>query len=245
MASRWDKAPWHEGYKAARRKPKNVEWSLASGYRYSSGKQSKAPVYALIKLYNGKTVKVPYEDYDDYIGFHKATITDPDSDVAAYIEKALYKDEDHVVSVKGVGHIDEIEYNPTYQLMRVFFAAGDEVVYFRVPKELYSQLQHLAETGNTFIDKKGVERHVLGKVFWDYVRIRGQREGGRYRYTYMTTGKRGTNYTEGMTAGEKDSSAKTYDTYARNMLTGAALKDYSSLKTVEDKEQFLKKRGIL
>lgn len=250
-------APWSSGYKRVNKrtaKSNNVEWSLSSGWRYKAekdwDKQPKKPKTRRLRLYNGKEVEVPIDDYQDFIGHSASPQSDPDSEIGKYITKAFIENEDKVKSVRGVGHIDEIEYAPTYQLMQVYFVNGDVVVFFRVPKEVYSELAYLAESGGTFIDDKGVSRHVLGKVFWDIVRIRGQREGARYRFEYTQAGERKGQTTSASEvaaekAGTKEKEMMELDKLAASFLSGNNLNKYKEQTSYTEKEKFLKKAGIL
>lgn len=251
-------APWSSGYKRVNKrtaKKSNVEWSLSSGWRYKAeqdwDKQPKKPKTRRLRLYNGREVEVPIDDYQDFIGHQASPTSDPDSDIGKYIYKAFIEKEDSVKSVRGVGHIDEIQYAPTYQLLQVYFKSdGAAVVFFRVPKEVYSELAYLAEAGTTFIDKKGVSRHVLGKVFWDIVRIRGQITGSRYRYEYTQAGERkgqtvSSSEVAAEKAGTKEKEIIELDKLAASFLSGNNLNKYKEQKSYTDKEKFLKKAGIL
>lgn len=158
---------------------------------------------------------------------------------------------------EGVGHITLIEYVPTYQVMRVEFATdGALVVFFRVPAAVYSELKYLADSKQTSISTvDGTQRHTLGMKFWDIVRIRGQRQGGRYRYEYAIEGERtGSAFTREMEASRKsheaskiiaDSDERLYDGFARNMLSGERLTEYKKLQGVKPKEAYLRRVGII
>lgn len=258
----WEREPWEEGFRRITKrgqKSQGVEWSLTSGWRYKPDNYwwqiPHIPKMRRIRLYNGRTVRVPIDDYQDFIGHHKSESSDPDSEIGKYIYKAFEEQKDKLQHVDGVGHITLIEYSPTYQLMQVTFTTdGAVVVFFRVPKEVYSELKYLAESKTTFIDAKGIERHNLGKRFWDIVRIRGQRTGSKYRYEYVTQGiKKGSVTQQAAASYEKEAAEKgtlsndisILDGYAKNFLTGSLKKEYDALKTYAEKEAFLKKAGIL
>jgi len=182
-------APWSSRYKRTAQKTReheNIAWSLSSGYRYTGldfypeGNFTK-PKMRPLKLYNGKIVMVPEDDYADFIGYQKmdeARVTD---DIQEYVSTAKFTQE-----VEGCGHIAKIQYSPRRWLMMVTFAAkngGAVVVYFMVPKEVYSELRLYALSKQTIIQGND-ERHVLGMRFWDIVRIRGTKHGGRYEFKY-------------------------------------------------------------
>jgi hypothetical protein len=85
----------------------------------------------------------------------------------------------------GVGHINWLEYNPMRQIMMVEFNTDQAiVVYFQVPVNVWRILAYHAETGGQRYDGK----HLLGVEYWNYVRIRGQITGSRYRYVYTQAG---------------------------------------------------------
>lgn len=253
-------APWHEGYKRVTKKTsEGREATLTSGWRFKpEDSWLKSPVkidYKEVNLYNGRRVKVPVGDYKAFYTYQAMKSLDPDSEIAAYIEQNFIKNKDKLHSIQGVGHIELIEYNAYGQVMQVTFKTdGSVVVFFRVPKELYSELEHLAKSESTFVDKYGNERHVLGKVFWDMIRIRGQRYGSKYKYTYTNIGALKGNKSEQQIAGfakearlsgtEKEDEAM-YDKLAKNMLTGSKLDEYNKQESYEAKLKYLRKAGIL
>jgi hypothetical protein len=274
MAIQVGPAPWSSGFKRATKKSQQqagVEWSLSGGYRQKKeGKPEKFKTKQ-VKLYNGRVVEVPDADFEDFIGHHVSPDSDPLSEIGKYIDKA-FENPDRIQDFDGVGHIAYVEYVPTYQLMRVEFTNdGAVVVFFRVPKEVYSELRHLAISKSTMISPvDGTQRHVLGMRFWDIIRIRGQREGSRYRYEYVIHGERTgsafgkemeaerTEITEGLSEaakkiearetkarGGKTADEELYDRFARNMLTGTKLTEYNKLSTLKQKEAFLHKAGII
>lgn len=254
MAVTAGSAPWSEGYKRTnrrRRQQQSVDWSLSSGYRQSIdlwNEKPKQTATKTVKLYNGRTVLVPNEDFDDFIGFQKSASSDPYSAVGQYIDKA-FEDFSKVQEVEGVGHIILIEYVPRFQLLRVEFRSdGAVVVYFRVPKEVYSELYHLAQSKVTDADG----HYALGKRFWDLIRIRGQKTGGRYRYEYAIEGDytpKGTKLSReaaafGTETGDDKEAMDLLNTFASRMLTGKALEQYRGLKTYNERYKFMRSHGL-
>jgi predicted HicB family RNase H-like nuclease len=147
-----------------------------------------------LTLYTGRKVQVPVDDYNDFIGYKVTDKKDEksyDESVAAYID-AAFSGKAKIWKQAGCGHIVELEYVPTYQIMRVEFVKYNDVcVFFRVPKEVYSELENYAKTKQTSLNSfDGSERHVLGIRFWDVVRIRGSRTGAKYRFEYDYQGER-------------------------------------------------------
>lgn len=256
-------APWTDGFRRMTKKSirdKGLQWSLTSGWRYRDYDEwdrhpEKSPMRK-VKIYNGRYVQVPVDDYQDFIMFHrKDEDLDPDSEIGMYLYNALEKQKDDLHTVEGVGHIARIDYNADFQIMQVSFVTdGAVVAYLRVPKELYSQLAHLAESKQTFIDNKGKERHVLGKVFWDYVRVRGQKKASKYSYEYTTNGvSKGQRFQQSAMVSAKEvsliktdkSKAQLIDSLARNFLTGGRKKEFDALESYEQKEEYLSKVGII
>jgi hypothetical protein len=256
----WD---WREGYKRVTKadlKRMGVQHSPESGYRNVTwDKEPRNTSFKKVKLYNGRTVSVPDGDFEDFIGHRRSPAAEDYNEIAQYIDKAWAGPKQEVA---GVGHIYNITYSPTYQLLWVEFDTdGAVVVYFRVPKEVYSELYYLATSGAKAISTvDGEERHVLGMRFWDIIRIRGQLENSRYRFEYQIEGERkGTAFSREMEAGVQElraapqaaamdthsEIARTYDRYAANMLTGSQRDAYNKLTTTREKEHFLHKAGIL
>jgi hypothetical protein len=238
---------WREGFKrvtGSTLKKQGVDWSLNSGYRQNTwDKEPRKPQMRSVKLYNGKTVQVPEDDYQDYIGYNKPA--EPDRAVSDYLDK-VFDGKSNIEEVDGVGHIYNIRYSPSYQVLWVEFDNdGAVVVFFRVPKEVYSELYHLAISKSMAISSvDGTQRHVLGMRFWDIVRIRGQRTGGRYRYEYAVEGERKSTPPDIVSTKIYDTDEQIYDKMAQNMLTGEQLNKYHNA-TVQEKEKILKKAGIL
>jgi hypothetical protein len=273
-------APWSEGFRRFNKKQQQqvgATWSLESGYGEKAvwDKQPKKPDMKRVKLYNGKYASVPAGDYEEFIGFSASPDSDPDSDVAEYIDTAIWSQ-----SAPGVGHIENIEYAPMRQLLSVKFSkdnGGAEVVFFRVPKEVYSELKYLAESGSVaYTEPNGTVRHTLGVRFWDIVRIRGSNTQARYRFEYLKhSSHKATGFETDLAAAKNASDGlnvvnvakmkglsvaeaadkiktdqeaediKTFDTMAKNMLTGARLDGYKKQKTYEEKAAYLHKERIL
>jgi hypothetical protein len=81
------------------------------------------------------------------------------------------------------GHISAIRYNPSKQVMEVTFTnKGNTVIFFRIPNNFYLSFEHYAMSNAMGLGVDGKPRHLVGIRFWDLIRIRGQREGGRYPY---------------------------------------------------------------
>jgi hypothetical protein len=265
-------APWNEGFRRANKrvqKQLSMDWALSSGWRrmQDSDWAGKPSHYKMktIKLYNGRTVQVPDADYEDFIGHQVTKESDnPDSAIAEYIDGAKWTQN---FEMNG-GHISKIEYAPMRTLMDVHFTnGGDEVVFFRVPKETYSELLNLKDAG-TFIDKHGVQRHILGKRFWDIVRVRGTQHSARYKFEYITHGSRG-NPTKATYAvdsqAEVAKEAKRTNVSEENIwqeyigeldslakrLSPSMKKDYDNLRNADAqkeysaKEKFMVKHGII
>jgi hypothetical protein len=165
------------------------------------------------------------------------------------------------------GHIGKVQYAPARQLLDVTFQRsanstggrdGDEVVFFRVPKEVYSELLYLGEDAKTIIDAQGKERHLIGIRFWDIVRIRGTNSGARYRFEYLTQGQSTSQRSisretveamneggAGLQKNSKNDLESTLDRIAQNFLGSSQKQEYNNFSTYEEKMQFMKKRGFV
>jgi uncharacterized membrane-anchored protein len=155
-------------------------------------KNPTRPEMVQMRVYNNTTSYVPVGDVQTFIGFDKMIPSDVPPEMAEQIEKAFSKPYGigrYYVS-EGAGHINELRYNPSQQIMQVSFGGKSPatVTFFRVPKELYSELASLASSKSMLRGVDGTMRHAVGVRFWDLVRIRGQRVGSRYPYTYADTG---------------------------------------------------------
>jgi hypothetical protein len=194
--------PWSPNYDNWRalnkkgRKREQLEHSLSSGWRTTLNdewdKNPKKPKTKKVKI-RDRYVEVPDADYEDFLGHLVSPPSDPDSAIGRYIDDANFSQ-----VCAGAGHITSIEYDPNRQLLDVVFGGvngagkqsrADEVVFFRVPKEVYYELKYLAESGRTQIgaDHK-TQRSVLGIRFWDIVRVRGTQHVARYRFEYIAHG---------------------------------------------------------
>ena len=93
-------------------------------------------------------------------------------------------------------HITGMSYSVQFQVLLVEFENGTEVAYFQVPANVWAQLELAAKDSGT--DEKG--HHRLGKLFWDFVRIRGDRHGVRYPARYVVNENSGRSYGYGFSA---------------------------------------------
>jgi hypothetical protein len=163
-------------------------------------KNPKKPEMVELRLFNGRRSYVPVGDVEQFIGFHALDPSRVTEEMAKEVDAAWEKEtgRGRFYTSGGAGHISDMRYNPTMQIMEVTFSNnGASVTFFRIPSGMWSEFAVLAERGTTAPGFDGKPRHLLGIRFWDLVRIRGQREGGRYPYTYTTSG-----ITAGSGAGE-------------------------------------------
>lgn len=208
MASYAGPAPWYKGVsettKTGRQRSAlrsgNEEWDLSSGWhaKRERGWRGKGIKSGTVKKVNritpdGRVVTV-YKNlgYDDTIGFHSHD--EPDQDALDYALNAFDKnDPSHgpIFEQEGCGHIAEIDYAQVQQVLRVTFTSNGAVcLFYRVPTAVAGELLYLAKTKSTSgTNPNGSPRHRLGMVFWDLVRIRGQRHGSRYPFEYESRGK--------------------------------------------------------
>jgi hypothetical protein len=196
-----------------------------------------------IHLYNAnKDIYVPDADYEEFIGFQGRARSDSDTDIGQYVDTANWTQE-----FEGKGHIGHVQYAPTRQLLMVTFnnEGGATVCYFRVPNTVYSELKYLSDSDMTFLDARGTPRHVIGLRFWDIIRIRGNQHGSRYNFEYREANAQMSAAADPMKqlALEGEGTRKA-DDGARKKLSGSALKQYDSLKTDEQKDEFLRTRGL-
>jgi len=257
--------PWSDGFRRTNRElmeREGMEHSLSSGWRQKPinmwEEQPKKPKMREVRLFNGRVVQVPDDDYEDYIAHQRSPTSDPNGEIGTYIYNALDSGNYNIDDFDGVGHIVYVEYSPTFQLLRVEFATnefgtgGAVVVFFRVPVQVYSELKHLADGNFT---RAGDGRHLLGIRFWDIIRIRGQRTGSRYRFEYVVDNQSLGGVASREAAADRaehaesgkvaDTDEQLYDRFAANFLTGVQRNEYNRLKTVESKESFLRKAGII
>jgi hypothetical protein len=194
--------PWAEGYEGNPFRRFTIKQQKAAGLRNLGkgwipqdawDKMPKHPKMTEHTLPNGMRVKVIDGDYDAYIGFQRPDQNKTVAMLAEISDAFNLVDSDRGISKKplgvqhrdGVGHINWLEYNPMRQIMMVEFNTDQAVVvYFQVPKNVWQILSYHAESGGTRYDGK----HLLGVEFWNYIRIRGQITGSRYRYVYTQEG---------------------------------------------------------
>lgn len=209
MAAYVGKTPWYKGVsettKTGRQRPTltsgNMEWDLTEGWHVkrqrgwkSRGKKSGLVQKVQRTTPDGRTVTVyKTTGYDDTIGFHSHD--EPDEDALSYALNAFDKnDPSHgpIFEQKGCGHIAKLEYAQVQQVLRVTFTNNGAVcLFYRVPSAVAGELIALAQKGEgatqiSAVD--GTKRHALGIVFWDLVRIRGQKHGARYPFEYESRG---------------------------------------------------------
>lgn len=208
MASYVRKVPWYkpasETTETGRQKYRlthgNEEWDLTEGWHakrprgwIGRGKKSGLVQKVQRTTPDGRTVTVyKTTGYDDTIGFHSHD--EPDEDAMEFAMNAFDKsDPSHgpIFEQEGCGHIAKLEYAQEQKVLRVTFTNNGAIcLFYRVPTSVAGELLSLAETKATRIsavDNKS--RHVLGIVFWDLVRIRGQRHGARYPFEYESRGR--------------------------------------------------------
>lgn len=207
MAAYAGKAPWYQGVsettKTGRQRSTlssgNQEWDLTEGWhakrqRGWKGRGKRSGLVEKVKRTtpDGRTVTVyKTTGYDDYIGFHSHD--EPDEDAIDYAMNAFdKKDPSHgpIFEQEGCGHIAKLEYAQMQQVLRVTFVSNGAIcIFYRVPTAVAGELLALARskyTQTSVVD--GKQRHKLGMVFWDLVRIRGQRHGARYPFEYQSRG---------------------------------------------------------
>lgn len=178
----------------------NQEWDLSEGWHAKrqrgwkgQGKKSGLVQKVQRTTPDGKTVTVyKTTGYDDTIGFHSHD--EPDENALEYVMNAFDKsDPSHgpIFEQEGCGHIAKIEYAQMQQVLRVTFTNNGSIcLFYRVPTAVAGELLNLAERKSTQLSAvDGTERHTLGIVFWDLVRIRGQRHGARYPFEYESRGR--------------------------------------------------------
>lgn len=196
----------HNGSAKSTVKAKRVDWNLSSGWHPKRAKGwNKGVHYKIHELVgtDGKKYKVRYYDdanFEDVTGFH-AHVADSDRNIKAQkifnrAEAAFSsenKDKIHSATAKTGGHISKIEYDELELLMRVTFEDGTICIFDKIPHTVAGTLLHAMEqdtkAGYYDIDtygwsKAGKEKHLVGVLFWDYVRIRGRRHGAKYPFEY-------------------------------------------------------------
>lgn len=181
-------SPWNPMYGDFKKLTKKQLEAMGANYQ-----GVKSPKKKTIQLADGTTAEVIDSELGVPLGFSQMygykgaseTVTDENGMTStAYAEKA-FDGKHKTVKSGGCGHIAAIEYSRFYQLLKVTFARGDVVIFYRVPAAVAGELLHFAETGQTSTNTfDGSVRHVLGIRFWDLVRIRGTKHGSRYRFEY-------------------------------------------------------------
>ena len=83
-------------------------------------------------------------------------------------------------------HISEMSYADNWSLLKVKFYDSTEIVYSRVPSQVFEIMRTHAKDGSK---GWGVDRKLhtqVGIDFWNYVRIRGTRHGVQYPAYYLS-----------------------------------------------------------
>lgn len=206
MPAKAGKFPWNNisektktGRHRATLRSGNYEWDLSEGWHLRRARGWKGSGRA-----NGNIEKVKHiapdgtevtvyktKGYDDTIGFHSHDM--PTDDVMAFVTSAFNKeDPSHgpLYEQEGCGHIAKLEYAQRDLVLRVTFTNNGAVcVFLGVPTAVAGELLALARSKVTRISSvTGTSKHALGMVFWDLVRIRGQKHGSRYPFEYEQTG---------------------------------------------------------
>ena len=211
MATAAYKAPWAKGYDVSELKEKfnkgykratkkslaaaNMGYSMSRGYYDKEednwGPKPQKPQVRTVRLASGRYAKV-YDDGGYGPGKEFGQIAS-DQELADYVDSTNF-----TYTIEGCGHIALLEYSPRRNVMRVTFqpetavingkektwGRDDIAVYFKVPTAVFGELYWLAESKVTQASPvTGETRHALGIKFWDLVRIRHTRTGGRYPYT--------------------------------------------------------------
>jgi hypothetical protein len=164
-------------------------WTVIQPDQYTKNPQK--PEMVQLQVYSGRKSYVPIGDVETFVGFQKLKPEEINDEMVAYVQKSFASSSGRgrYYEFDGVGHIAHVRYNPTFQVMEVTFVnRGDVVTFMRVPKELYLEFEHHAKSNSMSLGVDGTQRHLLGIRFWDLVRIRGQRTGARYPFTYTTNG---------------------------------------------------------
>lgn len=255
MAATAGPAPWTDGYRRLTKRTAplvrgaDLSWSQ---YKTDSNEFSadyfnkvRKPKMKQVRLASGQIVHIPDADYEDFMGFKRAAPGSNDRAIVDYIDRAFDNVNGYYEETEGVGHITLIEYSPTYQLLRVEFATDGAVcIFFRVPKEVYAELKHLATTGQTQISSvDGSQRHVLGIRFWDIIRIRGQREGSRYKFQYVIEGEYQPKGRAARALGQQGEMTEYLNDFTRR-LTPNAKRVYDNLTTDPARYSFLVAHGV-
>ena len=98
-----------------------------------------------------------------------------------------YKEERDSFQCPEPCHIQSMAYADRWNLLKVRFTNDDtEIVYTRVPANVFEILRGHAERKSRGIGVDGKEHSKVGMAFWDYVRIRGTRQGVQYPAYYLS-----------------------------------------------------------
>lgn len=145
--------------------------------------------------YDSKTAGAQHKDGARYGWFADSPMHD---EVMELGMTAFENDKDYIIQ-RGRGHIKLLEYNPKRKVLRVTFGGPggpqgkesreDVCVFIGVPTGVAGTLINAAENDYTAgIYSTGRVKHAVGKIFWDLVRIRGQRYGAKYPFEYEKHG---------------------------------------------------------
>ena len=98
-----------------------------------------------------------------------------------------YKEERDSFQCPEACHIMNMAYCERWNLLKVTFTnENTEIVYTRVPANVFEILHSHAERGERGIGVDGQYHTKVGMAFWDYVRIRGTRHGVQYPAYYLS-----------------------------------------------------------
>lgn len=175
----------------------NTHWDLSSGWHAPRPKGwSKGVEYEYRELISdltspdGTRHKVRYYKTEDVGNFSAKTGKDAEK-LIADAERA-FNSKEAVIETDGCGHIAYLKYAVDSSILEVTFENGSKCLYDKLPKDVCFTLIHAAQTKTTVgvhqkgSSKRGLPRHLLGVLFWDYVRIRGHHHGtdAKYPFTY-------------------------------------------------------------
>lgn len=145
--------------------------------------------------YDSQTAGAQHKDGARYGWFADSPMHD---EVMELGMTAFENDKDYIIQ-RGRGHIKLLEYNPKRKALRVTFGGPggpqgkesreDVCVFIGVPTGVAGTLINAAENGySAGVYSTGRVKHAVGKIFWDLVRIRGQRYGAKYPFDYEKQG---------------------------------------------------------
>ena len=182
-------SPWNSQYGSFKKLNKKQMQSIGIDYN-----KVKKPQKKTIHLADGTTAQVidselgvplGFGNQHGYKGASEVEVMPDGTSSYDYAVKAFDGKHKTYKWEGDCGHISGLEYSNYYKLLKVTFANGDIVIYYRIPDTVAFELLHFAETKqestNTF---DGSQRHVLGIRFWDLIRIRGTKDGSKYRFEY-------------------------------------------------------------